>query len=178
MAVDIIARALAAAGGQGGKGATPQDLTSTALVTLNGDDWNIIKNVRLGVQDAEISGLDPEYTLVKVKININGADHYAVLLQNSPTNYTGELNIVEDNKLYEVGLIFNGDDKLIFKVNTYEYMLDDALYDNSGVPLFDREDYVLQTLEGVDLITGADGHVLFDTNDSLLTASLEGGDNV
>lgn len=119
MGRDNIARALALKAATGGKGGTPQDLTATALCSLSAAEWNVLKNVKLDEVGAAVSGLDPEYNSIKVKININAVDYDAVLVKNSITSYTGEVNVREADALYQVGLIFNGSNKVILKCTNF-----------------------------------------------------------
>lgn len=144
MGRDNIARALAL---KAKKGGTPQDLTATALCTLSAAEWNVLKNVKLDEVDAVVSGLDPECGSIKVKININAVDYDAVLVKNSNTNYTGEINIIGTDELYQLGLIFNGSDKLILKCTDFIVMPDDVMYGSDGTVLVDSNNELVTTTE-------------------------------
>ena len=145
--IDIIARALAAQAASGGKGSSPQDLTTTALTTLNASEWAALKNVTVIRAEASVTGLDPEYTFIKVKITINSNDYDAVLIKNSSASYVGEINIEENDILYEIGLVFNGTNKLIMKCTAFAEVPDDSLYNSNGEVLFDSGNNVLTTTE-------------------------------
>ena len=147
MGRDNIARALALKALAGGKGGKPQDLTETALCTLSNAEWLVLKNVKLLQHDASVSGLDPEYALIKVKININSTDYNAVLVQNSATSYTGQINILESDDLYQLDLIFNGSNKVLFKCTDFVVMPEDTVYNSDGTVLVDSDDNVITTTE-------------------------------
>lgn len=158
--------------------AAPQDLTASAVCSIEHNEWSVLKNVKYLNKEVVISNFNNYYDFIRVKISIDLVDYTVLLSKNAIDSYVGDFDIETEDYTYTIHISFNGANRFIFKLDAYEHILDNVLYDDSGAPLFDREDYVLQTLEGVDLLVSTDGHVLFDTNDSLLTASLEGGDNV
>ena len=145
--IDIIARALAAQAAQGGKGSAPQDLTANALASLTAAEWRVLKNVTLIKTAASVTGLDPEYSFIKVKITIDSTDYECVLLKNTSSNYTGEINVTEGDYLYQIDVIFNGNDELTMKSTSFVVLPDDTLYNDNGEALFDVENEVLTTTE-------------------------------